>query len=166
LLPTKAAATDAIARLKKKLTLDAFTKAAREESLDKATFLRAGSLGMVAPDGTSNFAHVRADKAVIDAARSVKDGELVPTPVAEGEHFAVIWRRGTVAATQVSLEAASDEIRQTLWRQRFELKSKARIDSLRAANVKRVNDGLVAEMDPPRMAPPMVVRNAPSPQGE
>ncbi len=162
LLPTKAAASDAISRLKKRLTVDAFTKVAREESLDKATYLRAGSLGFVTPDGASNFVHVRAHKAVIDAAREVKDGELVPTPIAEAEHFAVVWRRGTVPATRVSIEGASEQIRQTLWRQRFELQSKARIESLRATNVKRVNDGLVAEMDPPKVEPPMVVRAPPT----
>jgi peptidyl-prolyl cis-trans isomerase C len=166
LLPTKAAAIDAISRLKRKLTVEAFTKIAREESLDKATYLRAGSLGMVAPDGASTFVHVRADKAVIEAARSVKDGELVLSPVAEGEHFAVVWRRGSVPEARISLEASTDQIRQTLWRQRFEQRSKEQIDSLRVANVKRVNDGLVAEMDPPKVPPPMVVRSVPVPAEE
>ncbi len=158
LLPTRAAAVEAITKLKKKLTLDAFTKIARDESLDKATYLRAGSLGLVAPDGVSDYVHVQADKAVIDAARSVRDGELVPTPIAEGDHFAVVWRRGTVVARQVSFETATEEIRRTLWRQRFELRSKELIESLRATNVKRVNDALVAEIDPPKVEPPMVVR--------
>ncbi len=158
LLPNKQVAVDAIARLKKKLTLEAFTKLARDESLDKATHLRAGSLGFVAPDGASSFVHVQVDRAVVEAARGVKDGELVATPISEGDHFAVIWRRGTVVATQVSLDAATEEIRQTLWRQRFELASKTFIDAQRSSNVKRVNDTLVTEIDPPKVEPPMVVR--------
>ena len=116
---------------------------AREHSIDKATNLRGGNLGFVGPDGASNEAGVKVDPALVKAAQSVKDGELVAQPVAEGSGFAVVWRRGTVPANKRSVEESSAQIRAALFRERTESGEKKLIDDLRAKNVKEVNAGLL-----------------------
>ncbi len=141
LVATEAEADAAIALLKKDLTLKAFTELAREKSLDKATNMRGGNLGFLGPDGTSNEAGLKAEPALVTAAKTVKDGELVPKAVAEGAHFAVVWRRGTVAATKRTLEDASAQIRDTLARRKLEEATKKHLDALTAAHVKDRNDG-------------------------
>jgi peptidyl-prolyl cis-trans isomerase C len=116
---------------------------AREHSIDKATNLRGGNLGFVGPDGTSNEAGVKVDPALVKAAQTVKDGELVPQPVTEGSSFAVVWRRGTVPANHRSVDEASAQIRAALYREHTETNEKKLIDDLRAKNVKEVNAGLL-----------------------
>ncbi|MET0593352.1 MAG: peptidyl-prolyl cis-trans isomerase [Polyangiaceae bacterium] len=92
---------------------------ARERSLDKATSMRAGALGFIAEDGSSNEASVRVDPALFLAARKVKDGEFVPEPVAEGKAFAVIWRRGSTPAVHRTLADETPPIRQLLVRKKL-----------------------------------------------
>ncbi|MDB4943034.1 MAG: Foldase protein PrsA precursor [Labilithrix sp.] len=120
-----------------------FNDLAREHSIDKATNLRGGNLGFVAPDGTSNEAGVKVDPGLVKAAQAVKDGELVPQPVAEGEGFAVVWRRATVPANRRSVEESAAQIRNSLFRERSEQAEKKLIADLRAANVKDVNESLL-----------------------
>jgi peptidyl-prolyl cis-trans isomerase C len=79
----------------------------------------------------------------VKAAQSVKDGELVAQPVAEGSGFAVVWRRGTVPANKRSVEESSAQIRAALFRERTESGEKKLIDDLRAKNVKEINAGLL-----------------------
>jgi peptidyl-prolyl cis-trans isomerase C len=116
---------------------------AREHSIDKATNLRGGNLGFVGPDGASNEAGVKVDVALVKAAQSVKDGELVPQPVTEGAAYAVVWRRGTVPANRRTVEESAAQIRSSLFRERTEGAEKKLIDDLRAKNVKEVNEGLL-----------------------
>jgi peptidyl-prolyl cis-trans isomerase C len=104
---------------------------AREHSLDRATALRAGDLGLIAPDGTSNEPSVRVDPGLFAAAVRIKDGELVPEPVPEKDGFAVVWRRGSMPAVRRTLEEESTAIRQVLARQRLEQSSKALLEKLR-----------------------------------
>jgi peptidyl-prolyl cis-trans isomerase C len=80
-------------------TADAFSRLARERSIDRATHMRAGNLGLVAADGQTAVPELRVVPALFTAADRVDDGELVPEPVREGDHFAVVWRRSTRAAT-------------------------------------------------------------------
>lgn len=80
-------------------TADAFSRLARERSIDRATHMRAGNLGLVAADGQTAVPELRVAPALFAAADRVRDGELVPEPVREGDHFAVVWRRTTRAAT-------------------------------------------------------------------
>ena len=61
-------------------TIAKYNDLAREHSIDKATNLRGGNLGFVGPDGASNEAGVKVDPALVKAAQTVKDGELVPQP--------------------------------------------------------------------------------------
>lgn len=72
-----------------------FRRLARERSADLATNMRAGNLGYVAENGHTSHPQVRVDPALYAAAREVRDGELVGQPVAEGRHYAVIWRRAS-----------------------------------------------------------------------
>jgi peptidyl-prolyl cis-trans isomerase C len=128
---------------KREPTIAKYNDLARDHSIDKATNLRGGNLGFVGPDGASNEAGVKVDPALVKAAQSVKDGELVPHPIAEGNAFAVVWRRGTVPPNKRTVEEASAQIRAALFRERTESGEKKLIDDLRAKNVKEVNAGLL-----------------------
>lgn len=68
---------------------------ARQHSVDRATYLRAGDLGFVDPSGQTHRPQVRVASALYHAAMAVADGELVPAPVPEGRAWAVVWRRGS-----------------------------------------------------------------------
>lgn len=117
---------------------------ARESSLDKATSQRQGDLGFVRPDGTTDVPRVQVNPALYQAAQGVKDGEFVPKPVPEGDKFAVIWRRGSLAATKRTLEAETGSIRQLLERQRTDA---ARDDLLRSLRAERVKDEKLELLD-------------------
>ncbi|HQY62319.1 MAG: peptidyl-prolyl cis-trans isomerase [Myxococcales bacterium] len=140
LVATQADAEALLVTLKKDLTLKAFTDLARDKSLDKATNLRAGNLGFLGPDGSSNEAGLKAEPALVAAAATVKDGELVPRPVAEGPSFAVVWRRGTVAATKRTLEEATPQIRDTLARRKLDTATSSALEALTKAHVTERND--------------------------
>lgn len=140
LVGTQAEAEALLVTLKKDLTLKAFTELARDKSLDKATNLRAGNLGFLGPDGSSNEAGLKAEPALVTAARTVKDGELVPKPVPEGPSFAVVWRRGTVAATKRTLEEATPQIRDTLARRKLDAATTRALEELTKAHVTERND--------------------------
>ena len=116
---------------------------AREHSIDKATNMRGGNLGFVGPDGASNEAGVRVDPAIVKAAQTVKDGELVQKPIPEGTAFAVVWRRGTVPAMRRSVDESTAQIRAAIYRERTETAEKRLIDELRMKNLKEVNPGLL-----------------------
>lgn len=136
LVKTRDEAEALLAETKRDPQPSKWNEAARAKSLDKATNLRGGNLGFVAPDGKSNEAGLKVDPAIIQAARAVKDGELVPQVITEGEAYAVVWRRATVAATKRSLEDASGQIRTTLFRERSEAAEKQLIADLRKKHLK------------------------------
>ena len=143
LTKTREEASAVLEEARREPTTQRFGELARERSLDKATNLRSGNLGFVAPDGTSNEAGLKVDPALVEAAEKVQDGELVPQPVAEGEHFAVVWRRATVPANKRSLEEATAQIQTTLYRQRVEAAEKKLMADLRAKHVREVNADLL-----------------------
>lgn len=99
---------------------------AREQSLDTATKERGGDLGFVHPDGHTDVPELRVDPALFEAARGLEDGELVPEPIAEGNHFAVVWRRGSLQPVQIP----KDRARPTIVRAIQEKKLGERIDGL------------------------------------
>jgi len=129
---TRQEALAVLAEAKRDPSIQKYMDLAREHSLDKATNSRGGNLGFVSPDGTSNEANLKVDPAIVKAAGQVKDGELVAEPVAEGSLFAVVWRRGTVAANKRTVEQASPQIRAILTRERTEEAEGALIADLRA----------------------------------
>lgn len=143
LCKTREEAVTVLEAARREPTIAKYNDLARDHSIDKATNMRGGNLGFVGPDGASNEAGVKVDAGLVKAAQSVKDGELVAQPVAEGSGFAVVWRRGTVPANKRSVEESSAQIRSALFRERTESGEKKLIDDLRAANVKEMNAGLL-----------------------
>lgn len=113
-----------------------WSELARESSVDKATNLRQGDLGFVHADGATDVPRVRVDPALFQAAKAVKDGEVVPQVVREGAKFAVVWRRGSRAERSRSLEQEQDSIRSLLERQRTEELRSALLTDLRKKNVR------------------------------
>lgn len=150
---TKEEADQVLDAAKKDPTPKSFEKLAREHSLDKGTYLRGGNLGFLMPDGTSNEAGLKVDAAIPAAAATVKNGEFVPQPVKEGENWSVVWRRGSIGASHRSVEEASGQIRDTLWKQRVEEASKKLQDDLRAKKVSDVNYDLLTTIDLPASSP-------------
>ncbi len=103
LLPSEADARELRAKFGPGTTLTEWRAAARERSLDRATHERGGDLGFVAPDGTTDVPEVRVDPALYQAARALTDGEIAPGIVREGEHFALVWRRGHLPPVETPL---------------------------------------------------------------
>lgn len=124
-----------------------WTEVARERSVDKATNERGGNLGMIAADGSSNEPTVKVDPALFAAAKGVKDGEIVPQPVAEGPGFAVVWRRGSTPAVTRSVEMESQTIKQMLQRTRMEAKVKDLLATLRKDQVHDENPTLTGQIE-------------------
>ena len=120
-----------------------FGELAREHSLDKATNLRDGNLGFLTPDGASSEPGLRVDPALVRAARSVRDGELVPAPVPEGEYFAVVWRRGTIATNRRTVDDVAAQIRDTLWKARVKEETERLLEALRASKLRDFDSSLV-----------------------
>jgi peptidyl-prolyl cis-trans isomerase C len=116
-----------------------FAQLARDHSQDKATALRSGNLGFLAADGTSSEPGLRVDPAIVRAAQAVRDGDLVPAPVVEGDFFSVVWRRGTIVARKRPVEEVAEPIREILSRERVKTAVDALVASLRAAKVRDVH---------------------------
>jgi peptidyl-prolyl cis-trans isomerase C len=136
-------AVSVIDAAKASLTVDSFTKLAREHSIDKATEQRAGNLGFLDLEGNSNEAGLKVDPAVAKAAASVKDGELVDQPVPEGKAFAVVWHRGTVPAAHRTAEEAGPQIREAIYRQRMEAATSGVVEELRRDHLIESNEGVL-----------------------
>ncbi|HKQ71017.1 MAG TPA: peptidylprolyl isomerase [Polyangiaceae bacterium] len=143
LLPSREEAVKLLAEVKQGGALARWNDLARERSVDKATSMRGGNLGLLAADGSSTEASVRADPALFAAANRVKDGELVGEPVAEGNAFAVVWRRGSVPAVHRTVEQEAMAIRQILLRNKIEERTKALLAQLRAAHHVEVEPQLI-----------------------
>ena len=117
-----------------------WTEAARQSSLDKATSMRSGDLGFVRADGTTDVPRVRADPQLYAAADKVKDGDLIPEPVREGDRWAAVWRRGSLPEVKRTIEQEERSITAILTRQKLEDRRKALIEQLRKQHVRDVND--------------------------
>jgi peptidyl-prolyl cis-trans isomerase C len=136
-----------IAEAQKDLTPKRWNELAREKSLDKATAMRGGNLGFVAPDGSTAEAGVKVDPALLVAAIEVKDAELVPRPVKEGDRWAVVWRRQSMKAVARSLEQEGASIRQVLAHNKTEDRIKAVVANLRKDVVTEVQPEAVEQLD-------------------
>jgi peptidyl-prolyl cis-trans isomerase C len=133
--------------------MDKFVALARDHSIDRGTFMRAGDLGFLDVDGGSQDPALRVDPAVIRAALSVADGELVQAPVQEGENFGVVWRRGTIPGSQRSLEDAAPEIRRTIADERERKAARDLISVLRTSHLRDLDETPVESvpLDPAAM---------------
>jgi peptidyl-prolyl cis-trans isomerase C len=112
-------------------------------SLDKATALRNGDLGFVAPDGSTDKPRVKVDAALFAAADKVKDGAFVTEPVREGSNWAVVWRRGSLPATHRKLADEDHSIRQVLFRKKVLDATKNLITQLRTEYLRDVDSALL-----------------------
>jgi peptidyl-prolyl cis-trans isomerase C len=123
-----------------------WSELAREASVDKATNLRQGDLGFVHADGGTDVPRVRVDPALFQAAKGVKDGELVAQPVREGSKFAVVWRRGSRPERTRTLEQERDSIRSLLERQRSEEVRTALLATLRKKELNEEHPELLEQI--------------------
>jgi peptidyl-prolyl cis-trans isomerase C len=137
-----------------------WTKLAREHSLDEATKMRGGTLGFVFPDGRTEYPQLHVDPVLYAAAARVKDGELVPDPVKEGNRFAIVWRRGTLPTVNRTLEDERNRITEVLIRKRTEDAVHSVLDGLRKQYVTGLTPELL-ESPLPGEAPPPSPSSAP-----
>jgi peptidyl-prolyl cis-trans isomerase C len=135
LVATREEAEAILTELKKDPSPQRFKEIAREKSLDKATSMRGGDLGFVASDGTTAEPALKVAPGLLSAAAGVKDGELVPEPVPEGDGFAVLWRRQSRKPVSRSIEQEGPSIRQILAHGKAEAQVKQLLDRLRAQDV-------------------------------
>jgi hypothetical protein len=124
-----------------------WSEEARERSLDKATAQRSGDLGFVRPDGSTDVPRVKVDPAVYAAAEKVADGAVVSQPVKEGEVFSVLWRRGSIEATNRSLKDETDSIRQVLERRRIETSRQDLLRKLKTEQIKESHPDLLQHIE-------------------
>lgn len=132
-----------------------WSEEARKNSLDRATNMRRGELGIVYPDGRTQAPTVRVDPALYAAANQVKDGELVPKPVKEGERYAAVWRRGSLPAQSFTLKDTEPTLRLLLTREKVARALSALVAELRTKASTHV-DPAALELLPP--APPRSVQ--------
>ncbi len=119
----------------------------RDKSVDRATNMRGGNLGFVGPDGTTAEPGLKVDQAIITAANGVEDGKIVPEPVAEGDKFAVVWRRQSMKAVDRPIEIEAASIRQVLTHEKTEQRTQALIEQLRKDHMSDFNPDLLDLID-------------------
>lgn len=140
LCKTEDEAKGVIGEAQKNLDIKQFGDLARQHSIDKASNMRAGNLGFLSPDGTSNEPGLKVDPAIVRAAQGVRDGQLVPAPVPEGDGFSVVWRHGTIPANKRSVDDVAAQIRDTIWKARVKEETDKLVASLRASKLKDYNE--------------------------
>jgi len=148
LCKTKEEAQSVLAEAKREPTPKEFGELAREHSVDKASNMRAGNLGFISPDGTSNEPGMRVDVSIVQAAHGVRDGDLVSAPVPEGAYFSVVWRRGTIAPTKRAVDQVAAQIRDTLWKARVKEETDRLVAGLRAAKLRDLDESLLDTLGP------------------
>lgn len=126
-----------------------FSQLAREHSLDAATKMRAGALGFVHPDGHTDVPQLAVEPALYAAAQAVQDGDLVAEPIKEGGRFAVVWRRGSLPATQRTLEDERPRIREILTRQRVDQAVASLVQDLRTRSLTALDPSPLESWEPP-----------------
>lgn len=132
-----------LAELKKDPTPKRWNELAREQSIDRATNLRGGNLGFVAPDGTTSEAGIKVDASILAAVNGAKDAELLAAPVQDGERWSVLWRRQSMKAVDRGLDMEAPLIRPILAHERGETKARALVEKLRADFVTDLNPDVV-----------------------
>ncbi len=147
LVGTRKEAEEILASLGKDLTPKRWNEIARERSLDKATSLRGGNLGFVAPDGSTAEPGLKVDPRLVEAASRVKDAEVVGEPVPEGDRFAVVWRRQSMKAVNRTLEQEAPSIRQVLAHNKAEARVKDLLARLRKEHLAEHNPDYVDLID-------------------
>lgn len=145
LVADRAEAQKLLEKAKKIKDMAEWRSLVRDHSIDQATRLRGGDLGFVHPNGDTDVPSLRATRELFDAATTVRDGELVPELVAEGKHFGIVWRRGSLAAIEPELADHEPRIRHLL----IESRTRQALDALvaqRSSEVERADLALLAEL--------------------
>jgi peptidyl-prolyl cis-trans isomerase C len=130
----------------KKDPLKGWEKLARAHSLDKGTSMRRGNIGFVQPDGSTAHKDVRVSPELYQAASRVKDGEMVPVPVADGEFWVVVQRRGSHDTPERTLQLEGPTIRRILAKQGVIDTITKLLEKLRAKDVGSVQEKLVDQL--------------------
>lgn len=138
LVPTRADADRVLAEVHKDPSPKNWQELARKHSLDKATAMKGGALGWVTEAGDTTDAKIKVDKAVVEAAKGVKDGEFAH-PVQEGSGWAVVWRRSYMPEQHRTLEQEGMNIRQNLQHERAMESQTKTIAALKEKYVTGVN---------------------------
>jgi len=120
----------------------AWNDLARDKSLDKASRLRGGNLGLVAEDGVTGQAGDKVDPALFAAADPVKEGELVPRPVKEGDKWAVVWKRQETRPSVRSFQQEAPGIKANLEDERLRKAMQDLLSGLRSELVGELNPEL------------------------
>jgi peptidyl-prolyl cis-trans isomerase C len=132
-----------LADFKKDPTPKHWNELAREQSLDRATNLRGGNLGFVAPDGTTSEAGLKVEPSVLAAVSKAKDGELLAAPEPDGDRWSVLWRRQSMKPVDRDLEQEAPLIKPILSHERGETRTRALIDKLREGHLTDLNPDVV-----------------------
>jgi hypothetical protein len=153
LLRSEADALSLLKELGPQPTESAWTRLARERSIDHATHMRGGSLGYVASSGQTHMPQVRVSAALFTAASQVEDGQLVPRPVSEGSDYAVIWRRASsmapaASARLPSVEPSSTELGAQLISEVVASEAHSLTQRLRAEHLSGYRPGLIEGLAP------------------
>ncbi len=133
--------------LKKDASPKHWIELARERSIERTSGLRGGNLGFVSPDGTTAEPGVKVSPAILEAASKAKDAEIVPEPVEDGHHWAVVWRRQSMKSVERPVEIEAASIKQMLLRMRTDAKIKEAIARLRKEHVVEHNPDLLDLFD-------------------
>lgn len=136
---------------------------AREESIDRATHLRNGDLGFVRADGSTDFPQLRVNPRVYAALEPLPDGAILPAPLKLDENYAVLWRRGSVAASTANLEAEREKIATLLTRKRLSEERDTLLGQLKTTYLKAHNPLLLEVLDGKTFDAPPPVRPKPLP---
>jgi peptidyl-prolyl cis-trans isomerase C len=144
---TEAEARDILEQVKRDPSPKRWNELVREKSLDKTTNMRGGNVGFVFPDGRTSEQGVKLEPSVVAAVSQVKDLELVPAPVKDGERFSVVWRRQSARAVERPLDLEMGSIRQVLIHQRTDGKVKKLLEKLRSDAVRDVHPEVLEALD-------------------
>lgn len=115
--------------------VETWSQLARDHSRDDATRMRRGSLGFVRKGGHTDVHQVRVNPAIFDAVSPLKDGELLGEPFEDGEHYSVLWRRGSRPERSTPLDQARRRIRSFLEREQLAKQLQTLLDGLKRQRV-------------------------------
>jgi peptidyl-prolyl cis-trans isomerase C len=140
-------ALEVVAEMKKDPTQAHWNALCHERSIDRASNMRGGSYGYVFPDGTTSDPALRVGAEILKALAAARDGELLPEPVKDGEHWAVVWRQKSMPAVDRPVELEIGSIRQILLHERTEAKIHEALAAQRKAALGEHNPELTELVD-------------------
>ena len=103
--------------------------------------MRGGNLGFVSPDGTTPEPGLKLSPAVMAAAQKLKDADMSPEPVADGDRFVILWRKQTMKSVDRPVELEAGSIRQMLLHARTDGRIKETIAGLRKQHLHGAQPG-------------------------